>query len=122
MTCEDLPDDKYFNGGKNGDDGENEPDAIEFFEREDKDASETVFLNEEQGYFLKLILNMVKKDISVSRITLSQNSQKGPFVRSENQVRRILTQLEELKYITLNRGRRGIMPTLNAYKWLDKLK
>ena len=81
-----------------------------------------LFLSEELSCFLKLILIMLKQDLAISRVTLAKFSENGPFIRSENQVRRILNQLEDLNLITLNRGRRGVMPTAKAYQWIERIK
>lgn len=67
-----------------------------------------VYLNDEQSVFLEMIHRFTKEDRAISRVTLSVESYKGTFGRSENQVRRILKQLEALGAISLSKGRKGI--------------
>lgn len=82
----------------------------------DKEA----FLTPEQGYFLNRIHEMLISDIPVSRKTLSKASDQGPYVRTENQVRRILNQLRDLNMLILSKGRKGIVLTKEATNWVEK--
>jgi len=115
LTVIDLPDDKTLNYEipKTS----VEPHLIRH--TEEKSEGLNLFLNEEQTYFMNMILHLLKQDQTISRTSLAKYSEKGPFVRTENQVRRILNQLESLELLTLNRGRRGIMPTSKAYLLKD---
>lgn len=71
----------------------------------------SVLLNAEQEVFLEMIYRFQQSAQVISRITLSKESEKGPYKRTENQVRRILNQLASLKAITLSKGRGGIVLT-----------
>lgn len=114
LSVNDLPDDKVIAFEENSLDSHEE---VMVYPQDEK---KPLYLNEEQTYFIKLILQMLKQDHAISRTSLAKMSENGPFVRTENQVRRILNQLESLDLITLNRGRRGIMPTANAYQWKER--
>lgn len=98
----DLPDTSYF--------GTLSEDKIYDAFRENYRETE-VYLNDEQLYFLEMIHRFVKQDKAVSRVTLSDESLKGSHKRSENQVRRILKQLDELGVISLSKGRKGVSLT-----------
>ncbi len=120
LSVMDLPDDKYLNLTQPVVKSEFMPyiDA-----KETNEAAEELlrFLNEEQAYFLKAIFRLLRLDQPVSRMTLAKISEEGPYIRTENQVRRILNQLGDLELITLTKGRRGIMPTPKAYRWMENL-
>lgn len=79
-----------------------------------------IFLNDEQRYFLETIFKFINEDKAVSRKTLSEQSFLGKYKRSENQVRRILNQLQDKKLIEMSKGRRGIILTEIAYKTIIK--
>ena len=120
LSVVDLPDDKFFD--KSLDLSSDDAMTFETYYDTHPDQDQDLFINEEQAYFLRAIVTMIKLDQSVSRVSLAKNSENSNFVRTENQVRRILTQLGELNMITLNKGRRGIMPTANAYRWIENKK
>lgn len=65
-------------------------------------------------YFLGLIDNMKRENQVVSRVTLSERSREGVHYHTENQVRRVLTQLEAYGYINLSKGRNGIALTVKG--------
>jgi len=65
-------------------------------------------------YFLRLIERMKRENQIVSRVTLSEKSKEGVHYRTENQVRRLLTQLDEYGFISLSKGRNGIALTLKG--------
>lgn len=79
-----------------------------------------VYLSGELGYFLKLIHHFIEKDVTLTRVTLANESVNGPYKRSENQVRRVLSQLVSEELITLSKGRRGIVLTEKGYEWVMK--
>ena len=98
----DLPDTSYFGNL-------NEDTSSAVFSESHR--SNQIYLNEEQFYFIEKIHHLLKHDKAISRITLSAESLNGAFKRSENQVRRILKQLDELGVISLSKGRKGISLT-----------
>lgn len=71
----------------------------------------SVHLNEEQRMLLDIICRFLREDRIISRVTLSEESYLGKYGRSENQVRRILKQLESLGIVSLSKGRKGISVT-----------
>ena len=108
----DLPDASFF-----------QVEAREVPEYLEKSVSEEkvdvqMYLSEELGYFLKVIYRFIQKDFILTRITLADESVNGPYKRSENQVRRILSQLVAEGLITLSKGRRGIVLTEKGYDWV----
>lgn len=109
----DLPDFSYFGSSE-------EASQSDFTESISFEPS--IYLNDEQSVFLKMIHRFIKEDRVISRVTLSEESLKGLYGRSENQVRRILKQLEALGVISLSKGRKGIGLTAlgeQAIDWLD---
>lgn len=109
----DLPDFSYFGSSE-------EASQSDFTESISFEPS--IYLNDEQSVFLEMIHRFIKEDRVISRVTLSEESLKGLYGRSENQVRRILKQLEALGVISLSKGRKGIGLTAlgeQAIDWLD---
>lgn len=128
LTVDDLPDENFFNKetiklelqskttGKTETTGK-----IETTEKTESTEKKpvTVFLNDEQKYFFDMIFNSLAEDKVVSRNTLADESQYGRFKRTENQVRRILKQLQDKMLIEMSKGRKGIALTELAYKLND---
>ena len=125
LTVDDLPDENFFNSIVK----ENikvdlqsqktlKREMTEITEITDKTEKKpmNVFLNDEQKYFFDMIFNYLAEDKIVSRNTLADESQNGRFKRTENQVRRILNQLQEKMLIEMSKGRKGIALTELAYK------
>ena len=100
LTIEDLPDEVFGHPLEGA------------FETQEFSHSEFIdILSDDEAYFLKLIVQMLGEDVSISRTVLAHLSQSGPFKRTENQVRRILMQLSNHGMITLSKGRNGIKLT-----------
>ncbi len=117
LTVDELPDENFFKvldiedvkaTSKNG--------LTEKSETVEK-THVSVFLNNEQKYFFDMIIKYLAEDRVVSRNTLSEESQNGRFKRTENQVRRILNQLQDKHLIEMSKGRKGIVLTELAYKF-----
>lgn len=97
-------------------------DAFEAKTVEDAPVNESVvkFATPEQMYFLKLIYDIQLKDGLISRQSLSKVSESGPFKRTENQVRRLLKQLEASGFIELSKGRKGIALTEMGFEKVER--
>lgn len=108
----DLPDFSYFGSSE-------EASQSDFTESISFEPS--IYLNDEQSVFLEMIHRFIKEDRVISRVTLSEESLKGLYGRSENQVRRILKQLEALGVISLSKGRKGIGLTALGEQAIDWL-
>lgn len=116
LTVDELPDENFFKVPVKEDIKENgRTETAETNEKIEK-TDMTVFLNDEQKYFFDMIIKYLAEDRVVSRNTLSEESQNGRFKRTENQVRRILNQLQDKRLIEMSKGRKGIVLTELAYK------
>lgn len=113
LDVSDLPDASFFQVEA----PREAQDAVEKMVSEEK-VEVPVYLSGELGYFLKVIYHYIEKDLILTRITLADESVNGPYKRSENQVRRILSQLVCEDLITLSKGRRGIVLTEKGYDWV----
>ena len=116
LTVDELPDENFFKVPVKEDIKENgRTETAETNEKIEK-TDMTVFLNDEQKYFFDMIIKYLAEDRVVSRNTLSEESRNGRFKRTENQVRRILNQLQDKRLIEMSKGRKGIVLTELAYK------
>lgn len=107
LKCDDLPHEMYF--GQTLDEADlMAPNSFVVH----RTRRPTVQLNEEQLFLLKLIKTMLTEMKPVTRTTLSKETENKAHKRTENQIRRLLRQLEDRGLITLTKGRNGIMITL----------
>ena len=102
LEVSDLPDFAYF--------GDIEPAFAPDYMPQFTNAP-LVHLNDEQRMLIDIISRFSKEDRIIYRVTLSEETYLGKYGRSENQVRRILKQLESLGIISLSKGRKGICLT-----------
>lgn len=89
---------------------------------EENQSKKEVTLTSEQKHFLTWIIEHEKKGKTLSRSKLSDYSQKTAFKRTENQVRRILKDLEKSGYLGIKKGRHGIKITIKATMWYDNIQ
>lgn len=130
LTEEDLPVETFFSRlddsfkleesfkseAKRGHEGE----SLKKYERDfSNNDGKKVFLTGEERHFLDIIYNFTKADKKISRQTLAEVSEDTKFVRSENQVRRILNELKAKKLIEMHKGRLGIQLSKDGYEFYE---
>jgi transcriptional regulator with PAS, ATPase and Fis domain len=120
LTLDELPDENFFKVPvKENMIGTDRAELVEKTEKIEK-TQMSVFLSDEQNYFFHMIINYLAEDKVVSRNSLSEESQNGRYKRTENQVRRILNQLQEKKIIEMSKGRKGIVLTELAHRIYER--
>ncbi len=111
LRVDDLPMDQFFNKSEMP---VSNTDKV-IIPEENIAFSESLFLTEEEKHFLSMIFEFIRKDTAISRKSLAEASQSSRFVRTENQVRRILNNLKDKELLEIHKGRIGITLTEKAY-------
>lgn len=111
LRVEDLPMDQFFNRSESAE----RVSSLIHTSEDIQHHGESLFLTEEEKHFLDMIFDFTRKDCAISRKTLAEASQSSRFVRTENQVRRILNHLKDKELLEIHKGRIGIQLTEKAY-------